>query len=233
MTKPSGPLWLLAVLGSSAGCIATYQGLGPVIRPVGGAEDLNGRVTVSGGGGPDAGVIQTTLSAVGALADWFGLEVGVTADGVYDGRNEPLRQKQDLTMNWGLWPFVAPTFYIGPVDLRVILFGIGGGGPEGPGGYMGLIGGSLGYRLDGMQMYAGFTAQAVFGCCEGEYTGVSYQVPVGFVFEEIPLTSEGEGACRLGLELVWARNSAGNGGVSSADWDSVTLFTTVTFDGGD
>jgi hypothetical protein len=114
----------------------------------------------------------------------------------------------------------------------VILFGIGGGGPEGPGGYMGLAGATVGLHLDGMQVYSGFTAQAVFGCCEGEYEGVHYQVPVGWVIDEFGLSDDDVWMGRLGLELVWSRNSTG-GSYGDVAWDAVTILANLTFDGGE
>ena len=233
MRRPTLAIRWLAVSAAAwlgPGCITAMQGTGPVARPTDG-DEFGGRVTLAGGGGSgesDVGVFQATIAGTPAIADWFGLEVGVSVNGVYDARNAALRGKQDLTTNWGLWPYVAPTFYIGPVDLRLILFGIGGGGPEGPAGFMGLAGGTLGYRFDGGQAWAGFTAQAVFGCCNGEYSGVFYQVPIGIEFFEVPFGETAEdGSMRLGLELIWARNAVGR---SSADeeYDTVILLGSVS-----
>ena len=31
---------------------------------------------------------------------------------------------------WGGFPYLAPVFFTGPVHIRLVLFGIGGGGPS-------------------------------------------------------------------------------------------------------
>ena len=183
--------------------MAMVQGVGPIPAPGGEARV---RIAMAAGGGPGQGTVQTSLSSGFQAEDWFAADLTVVVNGVYQSINEGLRAKQDLTMSWGLWPLISGTFYMGPVDLRISLFGIGGGGPEGPGGYMGHASGTLGLRMDDVRsLWAGFSAQAVFGCCQGEYTGVSYQVPVGLVFERLAFADGW--SLLFALEGIWARET--------------------------
>ncbi|MBI5499162.1 MAG: hypothetical protein HY907_02895 [Deltaproteobacteria bacterium] len=193
----------VALALGATGCIAMAQGVGPVPRP-GGGEGIH--AALAAGGGPGRGTVQTALGAVLPAADWFAADVTLLVNGVYQSDNDGLRAKQELTVNWGLWPLLSGIFYMGPVDLRLSLFGIGGGGPEGPGGYMGHASGTLGLRIDEVRaLWAGFSAQAVFGCCNGEYDAVSYQVPVGLVFERVALGGGWDLA--FALEALWSRET--------------------------
>ncbi|MBI5488674.1 MAG: hypothetical protein HY905_15175 [Deltaproteobacteria bacterium] len=187
----------------AAGCISMAQGVGPIPVP-GGGEGIH--AALAAGGGPGRGTVQAAVGAALPAADWFAADVTILVNGVYQSGNDGLRAKQDLTVNWGLWPLLSGIFYMGPVDLRISVFGIGGGGPEGPGGYMGHASGTLGLRIDEVHaLWAGFSAQAVFGCCNGEYDGVSYQVPVGLVFERVVLGGGWDLA--FALEALWSRET--------------------------
>jgi hypothetical protein len=217
------PLVVLAVVFvvAASGCIAMVQGVGPVPGPAGEGRI---RMAMAAGGGPERGVVQAVLGGGFEADDWFSADLSFVVNGVYQSTNEGLRAKQDLTMNWGLWPLVSGIFHMGPVDLRLSLFGIGGGGPEGPGGYMGHASGTLAVRFDEVRsLWAGFSAQAVFGCCEGEYDAVSYQVPVGLILERV---SFGDGwSMLLGLEALWARET-----IDAVTADTITLLLHVLAD---
>jgi hypothetical protein len=221
--RPLAVLAAALALGT-AGCIAMAQGVGPIPAP-GGEDRIH--VAMAAGGGPGQGTVQTAIGGAFRAADWFAADLTILINGVYQSSNEGLRDQQELTMNWGLWPLLSGIFYIGPVDLRLSLFGIGGGGPEGPGGYMGHASGTLGLRIDDVHsLWAGFYAQAVFGCCNGEYDGVSYQVPVGLVFEKVAL---GDGWNLLfALETIWSRDT-----IDGRTADTISLLLHVLSDWSD
>ena len=218
----------VAIAGSGSACMAMARGVGPIPAPV---DEEGARLALAAGGGQEVGLVQGTVGATYQAAEWFALDLSIVVPGVYAAFDSYLRSAQDLTMNWGLWPVASAIFYIGPVDLRLSLFGIGGGGPEGPAGYMGYAAGTLGLRIDDVRsLWAGFSAQAVNGCCETNYSGVSYQVPIGIVFDRLPLSAAGDAALVFALELLWARDTVGTGGGGDLEVDTLSLLLHVLTD---
>lgn len=126
---------------------------------------------------------QLKISSTLYTARWFGIEIGAVVTGLGDPALDALSEAQDSSDLWGVLPFAAPTFVIGPVHIRLVLFGFGGGGPEGPAGMIGIAGGSVGYHGDRWALYAGGTAFGTFGCCEGEYQSLVVMAPVGASFD--------------------------------------------------
>lgn len=218
----------IAIAASGSACMAMTRGVGPIPAPV---DEQGARLALAAGGGQEVGVVQGTVGVNVQAAEWFAVDLSIVVPGVYDAFDSYLRSAQDLTMNWGVWPVLSGIFYIGPVDLRLSAFGIGGGGPEGLAGYMAYAAGTLGLRIhDVRSLWAGFSVQAVNGCCATNYSGVSYQVPVGVVFDRIPLDADGAFDLVFALEVLWARDSVGTGGGGNLEVDTLSLLLHVMTD---
>lgn len=172
-----------------ASCVAAPQGLGAVHPPDAmitgrGRPSKVGYVASIGGGGLlSGGVAQARIGSSVNLAGWFAGEVGVIATGVYDKEHTALQEAQEATFNFGLMPYLAPTFFAGNVHIRLLFFGMGGGGPE-AGGAMGVVGLSVGYHAEDWSVWGGGSVFGAMGCCSGgEYTARVLQVPVGASFD--------------------------------------------------
>lgn len=210
------------------GCIPPVHSLGPVPRP----PDDDGllRLGVTGGGGMDEAMVQGSVGGAFAIADWFSLAADVHAGGTWDPDDPRLAAQQELSMPCSVWPVASGIFHFGPVDWRISLFGIGGGGPEGPGGYMGLVGSTVGYRFDGGSVYAGFTAQAVYGLSTTEYQATTYEVPLGLVFHEVRAGEDGDLAFSFTAELVWQLRRLYHGPALETEYQKFFLLAGFWFD---
>jgi hypothetical protein len=188
------------------------------------------RMGLSAGGGPDLAVAQGSLGFAFGLADWFALGLDVYANGTWDADDPRLVEQQDLEMPCAVWPLGSAMFYFGPVDWRISLFGIGGGGPEGPGGYMGIVGSTLGWRFERGSVYAGFSAQAVYGLSTREYQATTYEVPLGILFHEERFGEGGDLAMSFSLEMVWQLRRLYHGPNLESEYQRLFLTAGVWFD---
>ena len=228
--KAVHPAALCAPLLLASCMIAPVRGLGPPLPPATRevTGQVTGQVTVAGGGSADGAIVQTHLRGGYRLADWATAELGLSVGGDSDPANTELRSRQALTMPWGLWPTLGLSLNLGPVDVRLVGFLLGGGGPQGPGGLMALAGGTVGARLRRATVYAGYLFQWTYGLLgEREYSSWCHQVPVGFAFPPIALDRRGLVGLRPGVEALYVLQTVDQYPTDSV-YDRVAVLLTVS-----
>ncbi len=202
-------LRLLLLMLLLTGCLAGPIGLGPLAAPTGSelmgyrrsalsyTGELDGALHLEPGG-TVGGAFQARTSATFRVARWFGAGLGFVLTGMRDAQNPALSKVQGQTVAWGGFPYLSSAFFIGPVHIRLVLFGIGGGGPSIGGGF-GWVGGSIGWHGERVQLWVGATAYGSFASTgHGEYSARIVEAPIGVAWSlpvggntEIGMTLEG------------------------------------------
>ena len=195
------------------GCLPAPRGLAGVQAPQevihpnqGRPPSMQLRAVLSGGGSLTGGAAQTRLSTTAQFSKWYATEFGLIATGLYDGALQSLGKAQDSSFLFGVLPYIAPTFYAGPIHIQLMLFGIGGGGPEGPAGATGYAGLSVGYHWAWGSVFTGASIFGTFGCCDGEYNARIIQAPVGLTMD-LP-TGWKSADLSLGAEAIYENLAA-------------------------
>lgn len=224
-------LLLPLLMGASLiSCLAHPQGLGGLSLPatLTGRPKVQLQASLAGGGHTHGGLVQGKLSATLLNRKrWFAFEVGMLANGTGDTRFRSLHRAQGSSFNYGFVPFAAPIFFVGPVHIRLMGSLLGGGGPQGPAGFWGLGGGSVGYHFGRACVYAGGVVYANLGCCKTNFFSHSYQYPLGFSMD-FPFGKRKRKLLRLGLEVIYSTVYGKSGDIRD-DYHLWTALLRVTF----
>jgi len=145
-----------------AGCAAVPHGFGPPAL-AGPVETGEARAATGVGVAGDRKVFQLDASVGANIRPWFAMTFGGTYVALDDPHFAPIDPGQ------GFWPWLRPTFFLGPVSISMVLSGFGLAGPEAAVWY-GIAGLNVGIGNDHAAVYAGIRYDAAGSLGDAEFS---------------------------------------------------------------